>query len=830
MRLNVVFFVAGVWLLQQQAELPDAADAWSLGFLICGSLLLALGLWRLEQKQARPDESRRPFLAALASPDQVRGKLGRLIFLYARRALVLTACCAAGFAWAALLADMRLADALPSEWEGKDLRIEGVIASLPQPYERSVRFEFDVERVLTAGATVPQRIVLSWWGSPPQADKPATIPDLVAGERWQLTVRLRRPHGAANPHGFDYEAWLMERNLRATGYVRPRSGSQRWAAMVHRPQYWVERVRGTLRARILAALPGEPYAGVLVALAIGDQRAITPEQWRVFTRTGVNHLMSISGLHVTMLAGMMFALVYGLWRRSPRLATRLPALKAAVLASLATAFGYALLAGYAVPAQRTVYMLCVVAIAVWMGIVESGSVVLAAALLVVVLLDPWAVLAPGFWLSFGAVGAIMFACNGRIGRPHWLASWGRVQFAVTLAMLPALLALFQQVSIVSPVANAYAIPVVGLVVVPITLAGMVLPFDWVLQLAHLVMASCMWLLEWLSGLSVAVWEQRAPPAWAVVAATCGALLMLAPRGTPGRWLGIAGLLPLIAAAPAALQPGALQVTVLDVGQGVAAVVRTAHHTLLYDTGPAFGPQADSGNRVIVPFLRAAGVSRLDGMIVSHDHADHWGGAASVLQAVPVGWLLTSLPDLDPLLLQADHPLRCFAGQHWEWDAVRFEIVHPARESYDDATVRNNDHNCVLRVSAPGGRLLLPGDIETRSEEALTGAHGDALGAEVLLAPHHGSKTSSTSGFVQAVKPRLVVFPIGYRNRFNHPHEEVVARYESLGSRMYRTDRDGAVTLEIGPQGTILVTPHRAVYRRYWQTRMEGDPVPDAEEF
>jgi competence protein ComEC len=805
MRLNVAFFVAGVWLLQQQAELPRPAVAWALGAVW---VLVFLGGLRRKPSPALPPSRPPVFLRAAAA----------------------AACCAAGFAWAAAMAQLRLADALPPEWEGRDVRIEGVVASLPQPYERSVRFEFDVERVLTEDAVVPGRIVLSWWGTPAEGGRASTIPELAAGERWRLTARLRRPHGTANPHGFDYEAWLIERNLRATGSVRPKGGNQRLADMVHRPQYWVERARGGLRARILAALPGEPYAGVLVALAVGDQRAIPPDQWRTFTRTGVNHLMSISGLHVTMVAGLVFALVSGLWRRSPRLATALPALKAAALAGLVTAFIYALLAGYAVPAQRTVYMLCVVAAAVWLGVVESSSVVLAVALLVVVLIDPWAVLAPGFWLSFGAVGAIMFACNGRVARPAWLAAWTRVQLAVTLAMVPALLALFQQVSVVSPVANAFAIPLVGLGVVPVTLAGMVLPFDWPLQLAHLAMAWCMLLLEWLSALPAAVWEQRAPPAWAVVAATCGLVLLLAPRGTPGRWLGAVTLVPLFVVPPAALPPGGLQVTVLDVGQGMAVVVRTARHALLYDAGPAYGPQADSGNRVIVPFLRAAGTSRLDGLIVSHDDVDHSGGAASVMQAVPVEWLLTSLPDFDPLVLEADQGARCFAGQTWEWDGVRFEILHPARESYEDPSIRKNDRSCVLSVSSPGLRLLLTGDIESRSEWALVDTLGDALRADVLLAPHHGSRTSSTARFVLAVAPRIVVFPVGYRNRFGQPHEEVVARYDVIGARLYRTDRDGAVTLEIDPQGRTKITPYRAVYRRYWQTGLEGNGVPEAEEF
>src|SRR5574341_1074848 len=447
MRLGILCFVAGAWWLQQQPALPDTASAWAMG---------ALGL-----------------AAAVIRPASAAGRL-------ARGALVNAGCLALGFSWAAWCAQQRLADALPAVWEGRDIAIIGMVAALPQAYERGVRFEFDVERVLTPGAQVPARIVLSWWGSPARDDLPAGFPALSAGERWELTVRLKRPRGTANPYGFDYEAWLLERNLRATGYVRPKAGGRRLTPLVHRPAYWLERVRQQVRARIQAALPEAPYAGVIAALAIGDQRAIPPEQWQTFTRTGVNHLMSISGLHVTMVSGLVFALVGGLWRRSPRLTLALPAAKAATLAGLGAALLYALLAGFAVPAQRTVYMLAVVAFALWLGVIESASFVLCAALLAVVLIDPWAVLAPGFWLSFGAVAVILYVATGRIGRGHWLATWGRVQIAVTLALIPPLLALFQLVSIVSPLANAVAIPVVSLVVAPLALIGAAMPFDFVL--------------------------------------------------------------------------------------------------------------------------------------------------------------------------------------------------------------------------------------------------------------------------------------------------------------------------------------------------------------
>ena len=797
MQLNIVFFVLGAWLLQQQAGLPDFEWAWAL-------------------------------VAAPAVP--LLSRLQNSAAVVTRGILLKALCLGLGFFWAAACAHQRLADALPAKWEGIDTRIIGVIASLPQPYERSVRFEFDVEHVLSEGARVPRHIALSWWGSPARDNLPPTLPELHPGERWQLTVRLRRPHGSANPHGFDYEAWLFERDIRATGYVRPKSGNRRLAPMVHQPQYWVEKARDALRARILQALQDRPYAGVIAALAIGDQRAIPQEQWQVFTRTGVNHLMSISGLHVTMVSGLVLAIAYWLWQRSARLTLWLPARKGAVLFGFAAALIYTLLAGFEVPAQRTLYMIAVMALALWFGRMSSASVVLAAALFVVTLLDPWAVLAPGFWLSFGAVAVILFVTAGRVTQPHWVAAWAHVQWAVTLGLIPPLLALFQQVSIVSPVANAFAIPVVSLVVVPLTLVGMRLPFDFVLLAAHEVMAWCMVLLEWMSAVPDAVWQQHAPPAWTVVVAALGSAWLLLPRGFPARWLGAVGFLPLFLILPPKLEDGALKLTVLDVGQGLSVVAQTRHHALLYDTGPAFGPGADSGNRIIVPYLRAAGVRSLDGMVVSHDNADHTGGAASVLQALPVAWLLSSLHDMDPLPLEAGQAFRCFAGQDWEWDGVRFEMLHPSRASYAGTRIKDNDRSCMLRIVTRTRKVLLPADIQRKAETELLSAHQGALHAHVLVAPHHGSKTSSTPEFVERVNPQVVIFPVGYRNRFGHPHEEVVDRYGAIGSRMYRTDRDGALTLVLSAAGSIRIEPYRAAYRRYWQTPLVDDPVPDLEEF
>jgi len=786
---HIIAFATGVWLLQQQARLPELQWAW----LLLPAMLPAAVL-RGDNRACR----------------------------ISRGAVTLCCVAAAGFFWAAACAHWRLADHLPPEWESRDIVVTGVVAGLPQPYDRSVRFEFDVERVLTPGARVPEHIVLSWWGRGALDGGPVQLPGIRAGERWQLTVRLKRPHGLANPHGFDYEAWLLERGIRATGYVRPKTQARRLDAAASGFAYRLEALRERLRGRIQAALGDAPAAGVIIALAMGDQRAIPAEQWQTFTRTGVNHLMSISGLHVTMLSGLAFALANLLWRRSTHLMLALPAVKAAAVIGFAIALAYALLAGFAVPAQRTVFMLAVVAAALWTGHIAAAAPVLALALFAVLVIDPWAVRAPGFWLSFGAVAVIMWVSVNRLRQPHWLVTWGRVQWAVTLALVPPLLALFQQVSLVSPLANALAIPLVSFVVVPPALAGMLLPVDAPLHFAQWVMAGCLQLLEWLGRWPEAAWQQHAPPAWAVVVAIAGTVWLLLPRGFPSRWIGALAFLPLFLIVPAPPPEGALRLTVLDVGQGLAVVAQTENHALLFDAGPAFGPGADSGSRVIVPFLRAAGIRRLDAMVVSHDDADHTGGALSVLQALPVDTLLTSLPDFDPLLLLGPEERRCRAGQAWTWDGVVFEMLYPDAAMRDADKLKDNERSCVLKITTAAGGVLIPADIERRGESTLLSTAGEKLKAEVLVVPHQGSRTSSSPAFVEAVAPRLVIFPVGYRNPFRHPHPEVVARYAALGSVAVRTDEGGAITVELQEGKPPVVTRHRDRRVRYWHApRTDG---------
>ncbi|MDK9725724.1 MAG: DNA internalization-related competence protein ComEC/Rec2 [Sterolibacteriaceae bacterium MAG5] len=778
MRIAILAFAAGVAWLQWRAALPESALLWQAGV---AALALAAG-------------------GAFVRPLRLLLPIGAFLF---------------GIAWAGCAAQVRLADALAAELEGRDAEVVGVVAGLPQRFENGERFEFEVER---APVGVPRRLSLAWYRPWREGeDSPAAPQAVHAGERWRLTLRLKRPHGNLNPGGFDYEAWLLERNLRATGYVRPAATNGRLEAMVWRPSLAVAALREASRERFRRVLGEAHETGILVALAVGDQRAIEPGLWQVFARTGVSHLMSISGLHVTLFASLAYGLASLLWRRSARLPLRLPAQKLAAAAGFFAAFGYCLLAGFEVPAQRTLYMLGVVALALWSGRRIASSRVLALALLLVLLLDPWAVLAAGFWLSFGAVALLFYVGAGRIGRSHWLADWGRAQWAVTVGMVPALLALFQQFSVVSPLANAVAIPVVSFVVTPLALAGLLPYSDPLLHLAALVMSWLMALLDGLASSPWAVWQQHVPPPWSTALALAGVAWLLLPRGFPARWLGLAACLPLLLVPPPRPAAGEAAVTVLDVGQGLAVHVQTASRDLLYDTGPLFTPDANSGSRIIVPYLRAKGVARLDTLVVSHEDKDHAGGAESVLEALPVGRLVSSLPFEHGLSALPVVQEPCRDGDAWEWDGVRFEMLHPAAAQYAGPLRRTNDLSCVLKVTAAGHAMLLTSDIEAISETELLVRHGDRLRAEALTVPHHGSRTSSTPEFVAAVGARTAIFPVGYRNRFGHPKDEVVARYRAAGTALWRTDADGALTVRLG-QGGVTVAAERAERRRYWHGR------------
>jgi competence protein ComEC len=803
-----VAFVAGVCLLQVQAALPGI-----------GAIVL--------------------LVVAAAAVVFVVVLRRRHLPPHVARVVACVAAAVAGFAYAAAMAAVRVADELPFTDEGVDVRIEGVVSSLPARLERGVRFEFDVEAVLSPDIRVPRRLLLGWYDVT-ETPRPA--------QRWRLTVRLKRPHGVHNPGGFDLEAWLLERNLRATGAVRAGGTSlapQLIDPIVHRPGVLVERARHALRDRLAPMLEGRRYGGVLLALIVGDQRAIGAEDWTLFNRTGIAHLVSISGLHITMIAGLAGWMVASVWRRTPLLVARAPAQTAGVCAGLAAAAGYALLAGWGIPAQRTVLMLAVVAVA-WLARARIGlghSLALAAA--VVCLVDPWAVLAAGYWLSFGAVAAIVWVVHGRIDRdavPAWrraLAAGTRVQIAVTLALMPATVVVFHQLSLISPLANGAAIPLVSWIVTPLALVGgalatlpgaFALAADALLAAAHAVFAV---LAEGLARLAALPQASRAvaTPPWPLIAlALAGIAWLLAPPGWPARWLGAILAFPLFVWPAERPRTGEVWVTAIDVSQGSALLLETRDRAWLYDSGPRYSSDSDAGERIVLPYLRHRGISRLDGLIVSHLDSDHSGGTAAVLRGMDVKRILSSVAASNPMF--GGLPVQpCVAGERWSDGMLQFTLLHPRAEDYAHRRTANA-MSCAVLATFGGHRLLFTGDIGATEEGALV-ARWPALRADWLAVPHHGSRSSSSARLLAAVGAREAVAQAGYRNRYGHPDPTVAARYAEHGITFHRTDHAGALQWRFLPDGSTRRSAWRTESVRYWHNRprlaatTEGDDDDDA---
>ena len=743
-------------------------------------------------------------------------------------------------AWSAagLRARLVAQEVLPPHLEGQDLRVTALIAAMPQPHEAGVRLRLTVEEVRWHGAevTIPSLVDVSWYsgawrdaGGVVELQRQA--PAFRVGERWTMTVRLKAPHGLRNPRGFDYELWTWEQGVRATGYIRagvrdepPQRLGSTWRYPMEQAR---QRVRDAIMERLLSGAGGEDAAaqarraGVIAALVTGDQRAIDRADWDVFRATGVAHLMSISGLHITLFAWLAATALRWLWRRSAWLCLTVPAPQAGLVAGVVLAGLYAWFSGWGVPAQRTVVMLAVVAWLRWSGRRWPWPQVWMLACVAAVLADPWALLQAGFWLSFVAVAMLFATDSGASGahpagvRGHFYAML-REQWVVTLALTPLSLLLFGQVSVVGLLANLVAIPWVTLVVTPLALLGVLVPPLW--SLAAWAMQPLALGLQWLASWAWASVHLPAAPWWMGCAAVLGGALMALRWPWPLRLMGLVLVIPALAYRPPAPAPGEFSVLGVDVGQGNAVLVRTAHHSLLYDAGPRYSRESDAGHRVVVPLLRALAVE-LDLLVLSHRDTDHTGGAFAVLAQQPQARLMGSLAgESQWQALRAVQP--CMQGDSWEWDGVRFEVLHPAADTPAPAG-RANAVSCVIRATARAGQgasALLAGDIEAAQEQWLRAQPG-SLRADWLLVPHHGSKTSSTAAFLEAVQPRTALVQAGYRNRFGHPAAEVVQRYRERGIMLVESTRCGAM----GWQSALpeQYACERQRQRRYWQHQM-GD--------
>jgi competence protein ComEC len=712
----------------------------------------------------------------------------------------------AGFGLAVMHGHMAMAVRLPADLSGREWLLEGRVLGLPVVEADAVRFELRVTAGQGAAAgLVGRKLRLGWYAHAPDA-----VPTLEPGSRWRMKVKLRRPRGLVNPGGFDFERRALEQRIAATGHLVD-AGS----ATLLAPGRGLDAWRGDLSSRILRAVP-DPSARFVAALALGDTRALDDHDWQVLRATGLTHLIAISGFHVGLVAGFGVLLGRGLYRLLPALGRRCPLPQGSALAALSLAAAYTALAGFALPTVRTLLMIAAVLLARLLRRPQAPSQALAFALIVVLVIDPLSVLAPGFWLSFLGVAWLMWCLPGPSSSALW-RPYLEAQGVAVLGLLPASVWFFSQASLPGPLVNLVGIPWISLGVVPLCLAGLMLAPVWAAgasacwQAAAGLMALLWHLLEWVAAWPAALaWLPEPTPA-AIVLAMSGTFWLLLPRGVPGKGLAVLLLLPMLWPRLDRPAHGEVDLLLLDVGQGLALVVQTRNHALLYDAGPAMPRGLDLGESVVVPALRARGLRRLDTLVLSHGDNDHAGGAAAVMAVFPPGRVLAPEGWAGPGMAT------CEAGQGWAWDGVEFRFLHPPRYF----PYQRNQSSCVLRIDAAGASALLPGDIGRHVEARLAASPENQAAADVLLVPHHGSDTSSSLDLLAAVRPRLALLPVGHDNRFRLPKPVVLDRYARYGVVVHDSAGSGAIGLRLGAAGPGPVARLRQDRRRYWR-----DAAPD----
>jgi competence protein ComEC len=654
---------------------------------------------------------------------------------------------------------------------------------------------------------IPARVRVSWYeaGERPQI-----------GDVWQFEVRLRRPRGTSNPGIFDYEAWLFRERIGATGYIVNGPRNQRLHVDAADP---VSRLRKRIARRLESVIDDSDTAAVAAAISVGARYGITAEQWLRYAQSGTSHLMAISGLHVGLAATFAWFLVLAV---CAVLRFGGNHLKLAWLASLMVAGGYACLSGFAVPARRATLMLLLVVVAFLGSREPRPFTILAAACLLVTVLDPLATLAPGFQLSFAAVLLLLWFARRRAIEParsriarvgYGAKQLAAVQVFLLFGLLPLTVTNFGRASFVAPAVNFVAVPLFSVVTVPFALAGLSLdgPLAFAGDAALRTAAASIELLQWLIDRALAIPGGAATTATiGTVAGFCLALALAwaaLPQGWPGRNVALLATLALVSDRVEGPPEACFDVHMLDVGQGLAVVVRTRQRTLLYDTGARYPGGGDMASRVVLPYLSAQRITHLDRLVVSHSDIDHSGGTARILSALDVSKVLAG----EPNELAGAAAVACRRGEAWRWDGVGFRVLHPPRHGRHTG----NDASCVILVEAGNARLLLTGDIESEVEGTLvrSGVPGPI---DVITVPHHGSNTSSSAVFVRSVSAQTVLVSAGYRNRWGLPRPEVVQRWQSAGAAVLVTSYDGAIGARLCDRaGIVQLFRNRQWSRRIW---------------
>jgi competence protein ComEC len=711
-----------------------------------------------------------------------------------------------GFVWAAAYSSLIHNNQLPNGLESKEILIRGQVIDLPAQDVRSIKFLFKVDEVITpiGQLAFPNKLRLSWYDRSKQ---------VRSGEKWQFLVKLKRPHGLSNPHGFDYEKWIFQHNIGATGYVRKADDNKR---LTDAPWWSVGRWRESLKDYLDIALAGNQHIGVIKALVLGDRSDISVDQWDVFRKTGTSHLIAISGLHIGLISALVFAVFRWFGLRISCL--RGDVTRLAILASLLSAILYAALAGFSVPTQRALIMVSVVLGGIFWQRYYRPFHVISVALVAVLIIDPLAPMSAGFWLSFGAVGVILYAGTGRIKKPTFVTQLLQVQSWVFIGLVPLVLYFFQQVSLLAPLANVIAVPFVSFAVVPLLLIALLLSLfhnGLGLMAFNLVayLVDVLWVfLDVISKTSFSSMSLSPVSLIECLIAMVGVTLLLMPKGLFPKPVACLLFLPLLSPTQSnELAKGEFKLVLLDVGQGLSAVIHTADNVLIFDAGAKYSEKSDLASTVILPYLNGEGIKKLERLIISHGDNDHAGGAKTLLKNIPVNSLMTSVPEL----FRGHKPVSCKEGISWRLDGVNFEFLAPDRNDLFEG----NNASCVLKISSVNGSVLLPGDIEKNTERSLVQYKREKLKADVLIAPHHGSKTSSTIEFLEAINPRYVLYPVGYKNRFGFPNKMIIDRYKKERIRGFDTATDGALTVRFYDGLDIRVESFRSESSKFWNWRL-----------
>jgi competence protein ComEC len=711
-----------------------------------------------------------------------------------------------GFCWALFRAGLELEHSLDAKIENNDVLISGVIVSIPETYEGHVRFLIDIKEVTSLKGELlrsPGIVRLSWY-------KDQTT--LVPGEIWKLRVKLKRPYGFMNSGGFDYEAWMLRQGIKATGYVKFDKHNKKIDVA---NAYFIQKLRYKLSHQLKQNL-NKPLLGLVLALSLGDRSQLDAEQWKVFTETGTNHLIAISGLHLGLIAGFIYFFASFVWSRFYILTQRIPAPLFASLMAFTGAFFYASLSGFALPAQRALIMIAIFLMTLFSARQILISNVVCVAMILVLVLDPFAIIAADFYLSFMAVIFILYLSRYRINEYHNLSRWIRLQFLLSIALCPILIFWFKQIPLYSVLANVIAIPVIGFLVVPLILIALILlfPLPQMAQFLYLLIDKINdqhWTyLEFLSQQNNAVIPIASANLFSLILAVIGVFILLMPRGLPARWLGMIFIMPLLFPLDQKLGLGEFDFVLLDVGQGLATVIHTREHTLIYDTGARFSERFNIGDAALKPYLRQKGIGQISTLLISHGDNDHIGGASAIIENFKINKILSSVPERIAEYFPGQKSESCRAGQKWSWDGVHFEILHPHIKNL----FKGNNRSCVLKVTSRLGSVLLVGDIEKQAEKSLIKHYSNKLDADILLVPHHGSRTSSIKEFISAVSPEYAFISAGYRNRFGFPKRDIMARYEIHGVKTFVSYKTGELSAKFRNEG-LQIDEFRTKNRRFW---------------